>query len=64
MLHETEAAYRRALEWIHSIGRFGIKQGLQRIEALLSLDVYKRQGQDYRIVGSAFFCQPPYLGVG
>ncbi|MDI9456897.1 MAG: folylpolyglutamate synthase/dihydrofolate synthase family protein [Dethiobacteria bacterium] len=37
MLHETEAAYRRALEWIHSIGRFGIKQGLQRIEALLSL---------------------------
>ncbi|MGB4214828.1 MAG: bifunctional folylpolyglutamate synthase/dihydrofolate synthase, partial [Dethiobacteria bacterium] len=32
-----EAAYRRALDWIHSIGRFGIKPGLQRIEALLSL---------------------------
>lgn len=26
-----EAAYRRALDWIHSIGRFGIKPGLQRI---------------------------------
>ena len=37
MSHQTEAAYRRALEWIHSIGRFGMKQGLQRIEALLSL---------------------------
>lgn len=32
-----EAAYRRALDWIHNIGRFGIKPGLQRIEALLSL---------------------------
>ncbi|NLA26392.1 MAG: bifunctional folylpolyglutamate synthase/dihydrofolate synthase [Firmicutes bacterium] len=37
MNRETEAAYRRALDWIHSIGRFGIKPGLQRIEALLSL---------------------------
>ncbi len=37
MSHQTEAAYGRALEWIHSIGRFGMKQGLQRIEALLSL---------------------------
>lgn len=35
MKQETETAYRRALEWIHSIGRFGIKPGLQRIEALL-----------------------------
>ncbi|NLA04427.1 MAG: bifunctional folylpolyglutamate synthase/dihydrofolate synthase [Firmicutes bacterium] len=37
MSHQTEAAYRRTLEWIHSVGRFGMKQGLQRIEALLSL---------------------------
>ncbi len=37
MSQQTEAAYRRALEWIHSIGRFGMKQGLQRIEKLLSL---------------------------
>ena len=37
MNQEIEAAYRRALEWIHSIGRFGIKPGLQRIEALLHL---------------------------
>lgn len=37
MIQKTEAAYRRALDWIHSIGRFGIKPGLQRIEALLSL---------------------------
>ena len=37
MKQETDAAYRRALDWIHSIGRFGIKPGLQRIEALLSL---------------------------
>lgn len=27
--------YREALAWIHSIGRFGMNQGLQRIEALL-----------------------------
>lgn len=37
MSHQTEVAYRRTLEWIHSVGRFGMKQGLQRIEALLSL---------------------------
>ncbi len=37
MKQGTDAAYRRALDWIHNIGRFGIKPGLQRIEALLSL---------------------------
>lgn len=35
--HEAEAAYQRALDWIHSRGRFGIKPGLQRMEALLAL---------------------------
>ena len=27
--------YQEALAWIHSIGRFGMNQGLQRIEKLL-----------------------------
>ncbi len=29
--------YREALSWIHSVGRFGIKPGLERISALLEL---------------------------
>ena len=37
MSHQKKAAYRRTLEWIHSVGRFGMKQGLERMEALLSL---------------------------
>lgn len=37
MSQDTAQAYRRALEWIHGTGRFGMKQGLSRIETLLSL---------------------------
>jgi len=32
-----EQQYREALAWIHSIGRFGIKPGLERISTLLEL---------------------------
>ncbi len=32
-----EQRYREALEWIHGLGRFGIKPGLERITALLEL---------------------------
>lgn len=32
-----EARYREALQWIHGLGRFGIKPGLERITALLQM---------------------------
>jgi len=34
---EMEERYRSVLEWIHGLGRFGSKPGLERIEALLGL---------------------------
>ncbi|HED24080.1 MAG TPA: bifunctional folylpolyglutamate synthase/dihydrofolate synthase [Firmicutes bacterium] len=36
MRHES-TEYREALEWIHGMGRFGIKPGLERVAALLEM---------------------------
>ncbi|HPZ64563.1 MAG TPA: bifunctional folylpolyglutamate synthase/dihydrofolate synthase, partial [Bacillota bacterium] len=30
-----QSAYNEAVDWIHSLGRFGMKPGLERIQALL-----------------------------
>ena len=32
-----EQSYQEALEWIHGLGRFGMKPGLERITALLEM---------------------------
>lgn len=34
---QQEQEYREALEWIHGLGRFGIKPGLERVKAMLEL---------------------------
>ncbi len=34
---QQEQEYREALEWIHGLGRFGIKPGLERVNAMLEL---------------------------
>ncbi|MBM4236679.1 MAG: bifunctional folylpolyglutamate synthase/dihydrofolate synthase [Firmicutes bacterium] len=34
---QQEKAYNKALEWIHGLGRFGIKPGLERVTAMLEL---------------------------
>jgi dihydrofolate synthase / folylpolyglutamate synthase len=34
---EQDKKYQEALEWIHGLGRFGIKPGLERIQAMLEL---------------------------
>lgn len=37
MMHQELAEYHEALEWIHGMGRFGIKPGLERVAALLEV---------------------------
>jgi dihydrofolate synthase/folylpolyglutamate synthase len=41
---QQEQQYREALEWIHGLGRFGIKPGLERVEAMLELLGNPHQG--------------------
>ena len=37
MPQDKEKRYEEALQWIHGLGRFGIKPGLERMHALLDL---------------------------
>ena len=41
---QQEQKYREALEWIHGLERFGIKPGLERVEAMLELLGNPHQG--------------------
>lgn len=41
---QQEKAYREALDWIHGLGRFGIKPGLERVKAMLELLGNPHQG--------------------
>ncbi len=41
---QEELEYREALEWIHGLGRFGIKPGLERVKAMLELLGNPHQG--------------------